>query len=189
MRNLKIALDVDGVLADTIRSWLKLCNERFGLNLLYEQIDHWNFWKDVGITQQDFEKLFNEAWSDWKSMPPTEDKLSAKVEFLKGFGEVDIVTGRSLDTMGYVKRWLNMHRIKSNRIVLVEPDEAKGSLDYDVFIDDSPLNAVDAAERGKTALIYDQPWNRHVGQRENLLRVKSLSEASSMIRSMFNHDG
>ena len=183
---LKIALDVDGVLADTIRSWLRLCNIRFGMNLTYDQIDHWNFWKDVGINQDDFEGLFNQAWYDWRVLPPTEDKIAAKVELLKNIGEVDIVTGRTPDTMEYVEKWLAMQKINCNKIVVVEPDKTKGHLDYDVFIDDSPLNAIDATERGKTALVYDQPWNRHLGQRNNLLRIRDLSQAASHIRSMLN---
>jgi len=180
----KIALDVDGVLADTIRSWLRLCNKRFGMNLTYDQIDHWNFWKDVGINQEDFEGLFNEAWYNWRVLPPTEDKLAAKVELLKNIGKVDIVTGRTLDTMRYVEKWLAMQSINCNKIVVVEPDKTKGHLDYDIFIDDSPLNAIDAAERGKMALVYDQPWNSHLDQRDNLFRIRDLSEAASRIRSM-----
>ena len=86
--------------------------------------------------------------------------------------------------MEYVEKWLAMQKIDYGKIVVVEPDKTKGHLDYDVFIDDSPLNAIDAADRDKTALVYDQPWNRHLDQRDNLLRIRDLSEAASRIRSM-----
>lgn len=189
MPSLRIALDVDGVLADAMPSWLRLCNDRFNLNLTYDQIDKWNFWKDKGMSVKDFERIFNDAWADWKSIPPTEEKLSKKVDLLHKLGYVDIVTGRSPTTMENVTKWLDMQKIRRNRIIVVESDQTKGYLDYDIFIDDSPLNVVDVAERGKTALVYDQPWNRDVSQRENLLRVRDLSEAVTRIRAMLGIRG
>ena len=35
----------------------------------------------------------------------------------------------------------------------------KADLDYDVFIDDSPLNAVKFLENNKKVILYSQPWN------------------------------
>lgn len=186
MQAIRIALDVDGVLADTMRSWLSLCNSRFSMNLTYDQIDKWNFWRDKGMEESDMETLFNQAWEDWEKMPSTEDNLSKKVELLHQFGDVDIVTARNSMTITNVTKWLDKQKIKRDRIVVVEPDQTKGHLDYDVFIDDSPLNLLDIADRGKFALCYDQPWNRDVSQRENLLRIRGLSDACARIRSLLN---
>ena len=189
MRSLRIALDIDGVLADTMRIWLKLCNDRFDMNLTYDQIDRWNFWRDKGMEEIDMETLFNDAWEDWKTLPPTENNLSRKVELLHELGIVDIVTARNSMTIANVTKWLDKEKIRRNSVVVVEPDQTKGHLDYDVFIDDSPLNLLDIADKGKFALCYDQPWNRNISQRENLLRIRGLSDACARIRSLLNsHD-
>ena len=35
----------------------------------------------------------------------------------------------------------------------------KADLDYDVFIDDSPLNALKFLQNNKKIILYSQPWN------------------------------
>jgi 5'(3')-deoxyribonucleotidase len=42
---LRISLDVEGVLADTIRLWIRLWNRRSGRRLEYEDVVEWDFWR------------------------------------------------------------------------------------------------------------------------------------------------
>jgi uncharacterized HAD superfamily protein len=58
----------------------------------------------------------------------------------------------------------------------------KADLDYDVFIDDSPLNAVKFLENNKKVILYSQPWNMHISN-HNLDRITNLSEAIEKIKS------
>ena len=91
---LRIALDVDGVLADTMKLWLRLWNRRSSQSLSYEELVEWDFWKRLGISGEEFMELMKEAWRMWRELPPTEPNLSEKVSRLRSLGRVDIVTAR-----------------------------------------------------------------------------------------------
>ena len=58
----------------------------------------------------------------------------------------------------------------------------KADLDYDVFIDDSPLNAIKFLENNKKMILYSQPWNHHISN-DKLFRISNLSEAIKIIES------
>ena len=68
----------------------------------------------------------------------------------------------------------------------------KADLDYDVFIDDSPLNAIKFLENNKKVILYSQPWNQQIEQailriedisNNGLFRISNLSEATEKIKS------
>ena len=56
----------------------------------------------------------------------------------------------------------------------------KADLDYDLFIDDSPLNAIKFLENNKKVILYSQPWNQHISN-NGLFRISNLSEAIEII--------
>lgn len=171
---MKIALDLDGTLADIISAWLK----RKGSRLDYNYIHRWDFWKDLGYTQSRFIDELSKCWMEWESIRPLEDNIDLYVKALNEFGKVDIVTARDSKSITYAKRWLRYHGIKYDKLVLVKYGEDKAKLDYDLFIDDSPLNVHAIAMVNKRALLYDQPWNRYVkfGTIARMSRIKSLRE-------------
>ncbi|CAD6516998.1 conserved hypothetical protein [metagenome] len=138
---MKIALDVDGVLADVIESWL-IYNNKIRSNISKDDITNWDFWKKFKINRFDFYEELTFCWKDWNSIPPTENNLSIATQNLSNLGQVDIVTARELSTDSFVKSWLKLHDISYQNYVSVIDGPMKANLDYDVFIDDSPLNAM-----------------------------------------------
>jgi len=53
IEKLRIGLDVDGVLADVIHTWLDL-NNKIRRTILKEEISEWNFWERYRIDKYDF---------------------------------------------------------------------------------------------------------------------------------------
>ena len=45
MKSMKIALDVDGVLADIILVWINEYNKKYNAVIEKQIIEHWDFWK------------------------------------------------------------------------------------------------------------------------------------------------
>ena len=179
---MKIALDVDGVLADVIQSWLNY-NNSIRQEISKQEISEWDFWKKFKINRYDFYTELSSCWENWMSVPPTETNLSLTTKNLSKIGQVDIVTARERSTDSFVKNWLNHYDISYDNYVSVIDGPMKANLDYDVFIDDSPLNALKIIEQKKKIILYSQPWNQHILE-DQIHRVSNLSEAIEEINSV-----
>jgi len=177
---LKIALDVDGVLADVIESWLIYSN-KIRARISKDDITNWDFWKKFKINRYDFYEELTSCWKNWNSIPPTEDNLSVVTQNLSNFGQVDIVTAREISTDSFVKNWLKLHDVTYQNCVSVIDGPMKADLDYDIFIDDSPLNAIKFLKRKKNVFLYSQPWNQHISD-QNIQRISTLSEAIEKLK-------
>ena len=181
MIKLKVALDVDGVLADVIASWL-VHNNKIRRQLTRDDITDWDFWKKFQIDRFLFYAELSKCWIDWDVIPPTEQNLSYTTENLTSIARVDIVTAREKSTDRHVQDWLKHHDISFDNYVSVIDGPMKAELDYDVFIDDSPLNAQSFLQNGKTVLLYTQPWNLHMRQ-PDIHRISTLSEGVEILKS------
>jgi hypothetical protein len=179
---MKIALDVDGVLADVIVPWLNY-NNTIRPKISKSDITDWDFWKNHEINPYDFYAELSSCWKNWNSIPPTEENLSSVTKNLLELGQVDIVTARERSTDSFVKNWLDHHNISFDNYVSVIDGPMKADLDYDVFIDDSPLNALKFLKNKKQVILYTQPWNKHISENK-IHRISILSEAVEKIKSV-----
>ena len=183
---MKIALDVDGVLADVVQSWLLRNNRKDDRpKISKQQITDWDFWSRFGIDPFDFYAELNSCWEeDWMSIPPTEDDLSSATKLLSSMGQVDIVTARVRYTNPSVKKWLSYHDVHFDDYVSVIDGPMKADLDYDVFIDDSPLNVERFLQNGKKVILYLQPWNQHIANNVQIHRISNLSQAAKYLKQL-----
>ncbi len=179
---MKIALDLDGTLADIIGLWLEEYNIKNNIKVSYEYITKWDFWLNLGYTPTRFFKELSECWKSWHKVKPIESNISLVVNNLHRFGNVDIVTARDPESSEYAREWLKYHNIKYDNFILVARGSDKAYLEYDIFIDDSPINARKIASLNKRILLYDQPWNRDISNSSNIIRIKRLLDALDLIR-------
>lgn len=177
---MRIALDVDGVLADVIESWL-IFNNKKRTRISKDDVKTWNFWKDFQINRYDFYEELSSCWKNWTSIPPTEKNLSSISKNLSNLGLVDIVTARERSTDTFVKNWLKFHGIVYENYVSVITGPMKADLDYDVFIDDSPLNVMKFLKNNKNIFLYSQPWNQNIDNK-NIKRIFQLSEVIEQLQ-------
>jgi hypothetical protein len=181
---MKIALDVDGVIADVIASWISY-NNKIRPTILKSQISEWDFWKNHGINNFDFYNELSTCWKSWKNIPLTENNIASVTDKLSNLGTVDIVTAREESTHNDVKNWLKLHKINFKNYVGVLEGIEKSQLDYDIFIDDSPLNAKSMLEEGKSVILYSQPWNESFND-NRAMRIRELQTAVPIIDKMIN---
>ena len=171
--HLKIALDLDGVLAETMDAWCKKANEEYGKALKLEDLTSWASWNILGISKNDFYRILDGVWDSWKEIPPTEQNIAEKVSKIRPFGQVDIVTGRSIRTIEAVKKWLTHYKVEYDEFVRVRGWRDKTGLHYDVYIDDAPeLMPLISRSLLSYGILYDRPWNRDVVDMPRVLKAK-----------------
>ena len=183
---LRIAVDLDGVLAETMTAWCVLANQKFGTRLTIEDFEGWAFgkasWRKFGISKGEFFILLDEAWDDWEKVPPTEAGLAAKVRTVETLGSLDIVTGHSRKTVPSAKRWLSHHKIPYERFIRVGGPRDKVLLNYDVYIDDAPdLMPLVSRNPAMKAILYERPWNRNVSTMRGVFKVKDWSQVPKVL--------
>jgi len=173
----RIAVDLDGVLADTMEACCKIINTKYATHFKVSSFNRWKAWETAGISKDEFFHILDQAWFEWRSIPPTEEKLAGKVGRLLEFGEVDIVTGRSPETVPSAKCWLETQKIRFNTFIRTNSGIQKASLNYDVFIDDSPeiMLALSSKPDGY-GILYTQPWNKEMGEMNKILRANSWDQ-------------
>jgi uncharacterized HAD superfamily protein len=182
---LRIAVDLDGVLAETMESWCKRANQCLGTSFKLDDLDTWASWRKLGITREQFFQFLDEAWDDWESIPPTELRLAQKVQKISRLGQIDVVTGRSKESVNAAKKWLAEHRIPYERFVRVPGWKDKIFLNYDVYIDDAPeLMPLISRNPLMWGILYSRPWNRTVPELRQVFRVESWTEISGLLDRM-----
>lgn len=182
---MRIAVDLDGVLAETMEVWCKRANEFLGTNLKLSDLDTWASWRRLGISRDQFFQFLDEAWDEWETIPPTEPRLAEKVEKIAGMGQIDIVTGRSKESVAAAKNWLSNHKIPYQRFVRVPGMRDKIFLNYDVYIDDAPeLMPLISRDPSKWGILYTRPWNTTVPELRHVYRVENWAEISKLLKQI-----
>jgi len=179
---LKIAVDLDGVLAESMLVWCDRANREFGTHLNMEDLDSWSSWRRFSISKDDFYRLLDESWIDWERIPPTEPGIADKVRRIEKFGDVDIVTGRSKGTEEAAKSWVENQKVRYRHFVRVAGWRDKILLDYDVYIDDAP-DLMPLVSRSPTAwaILYDRPWNRDVPRMPKVVKAERWRQIPQLL--------
>ena len=182
---MKIAVDLDGVLAETMEAWCKHANEFLGTNLKLADLDTWASWHKLGISREQFFQFLDEAWDDWESIPPTEPRLAEKVRKIARSGQIDVVTGRSKESVKSAKSWLAEQKIPYQRFVRVPGWKDKIFLNYDLYIDDAPeLMPLISRNPKMWGILYSRPWNRTVPELRQVFRVESWTEIPKLVNQI-----
>jgi uncharacterized HAD superfamily protein len=182
---LKIAVDLDGVLAETMEAWCTRANEFLGTNYTLSDLDTWASWRKLGITRDQFFQFLDEAWDDWKTIPPTEPGLAEKVRKIARLGQIDVVTGRSKESVRAAKHWLADQEIEYRRFVRVPGWKDKIFLNYDVYIDDAPeLMPLISRNPMMWGILYSRPWNKTVPELHQIFRVESWTEIPRLFKEI-----
>src|SRR5712692_7966656 len=83
---LRIAVDLDGVLAETMTAWCQKANAELGTRLKLDDIDSWASWVKLGVTKDQFYRLLDSAWYFLKNAATTETGLAGKVTRIQSLG-------------------------------------------------------------------------------------------------------
>lgn len=181
METLDIALDVEGVLAD---SHAATAERSDFLEPEHCPPNNWDF-----PSEDHYEEYMHVSQNLWHNhahhIPPMADDLWKDTRTLSRRHNVDIVTHRSgVDEQ--VREWLDGYNIHYEDFHVAGRDKTDVG-EYDVHIDDSPQVAQDALESGRSVVLIDRPYNEgfqyELAYEPFVWRVNDLSEAAEVLTS------
>lgn len=161
-----LGVDLDGVCADYTKAFRDFCAERLQRDPSTLPLERsWDF-REWGFDQAAFEELHKAA--------VTEARIMADLDVIDGAAEslwrlsdagvwIRIVTHRLYVNWGHsaaagdTVEWLDRARIPYRDLCFVG---AKRDVGADAYIDDGPHNIQSLRAAGRTAIVFDQPYNK-----------------------------
>lgn len=196
---MKIGIDLDDVLADSLPHFTQAFNERFGLDIQLADAAWRIADRFPHIPRQEADDFFTELIADgFFSSRPLVPHAKEAVEALTEDGHrLYIITGRSPQEEPITRRWLThvevlsrfeavMHRTREP--VGHHKSSVASELRLDLFVEDELAVAHAVSETTIPVLLFDRPWNRG-SLPDNVHRIGSWHEALTRIAALNGGNG
>ena len=154
---MRIAVDLDSILADIMKALLPRLNQKYGLNLIEDQITEW----DYPINGRSIGEDIKEHLADpvfVLTMPEVEGAKQALEELYKDH-EIIVATGRPFYSKRYTYLWLD-GRFKYDNIIFSR-EKTVQNLKCDVLVDDSDIYMSKFLKSGGKGILLRKPWNQN----------------------------
>lgn len=181
----QIAFDIDGVIADSFRAFVRMAREDYGLDVSYEAITEYDFLKvldmDVRIAREIIDRLLDFPLE--MGIEPIEGAVDVLTR-LSGFGPLLLVTARPRKEgiLRWIKGVLPEVPLEAVRIEATGGHGEKLPILQEqgvrYFLEDRMDTCYLLQEVQITPIVFDQPWNRGHHPFE---RVKTWEEIAAMI--------
>ena len=194
---LPIYVDLDDVIAATVKSFIDIVKREFGKVVVHEQITDFDLKKSFCLTQSEYEHLFEVAHRPEEIL--NMDTIEGAVDVLSAWSHkgyhISIVTGRLTSTHESSLEWLAMNNIPYDSFTIVDkyarPDmdpEIAISLDrllemeFCLAVEDSAAMATFLSNDMNTPVaLLDRPWNRELRQNTNVNRYAAWKDLDDSV--------
>lgn len=185
---MKIAVDIDGVLADQVGAALREIEKKYGQ--LYSRDDvncaHWNFdgrdiWSEIALLLADPEYVMG--------LSVIAGSKTALKQLTRH--QICVVTARRPEIEKATKQWLNVHFPCLTDYYYAKTG-TKHTIPSDVLIDDFDLNIVEfvKSDPNRCGILFVQPWSRNETEIEKYAdQVYFCRDWQSVVRAIGEIDG
>lgn len=185
---MKIAVDIDGVLADQVGAVLRKIEENYGQKYSKSDVNcaRWSFggrdiWSEIAKLLTDPEYVMG--------LSVIEGSQTALKQLSKHY--VCVVTARRPETEKATKQWLSTH-FPCLREYYYAKTGTKHTIPSDVLIDDFDLNIVEFVKSnpGRYGILFMHPWSINETDIEKYAdRVYFCREWQSVVKAIGEIDG
>ena len=184
---MKIAVDIDGVLADQVGAVLKVIEKEYGERYSKSDINraHWRFagrelWSEIARLLADPEYVLR--------VPLIEGSQIAVKQLTEH--DVFVVTARRPNAEEATKKWLNAHFPCLTQYYHAKTG-AKHNIPSDVLIDDLDMNIVEFVKSNpnRRGILFEHPWSMNETDiKDYSNQVYYCSEWQSVVRAVVDID-
>ena len=189
--SMRIGIDFDDVVADSISFIVRLHNERYGTSLTRESMTSWRFEEVWGTTLEEAIRRTNEFFAEDQvtGVAPVAGSVEAIKKLKEQGHELYILTGRSENDVEETERWIKHHfpdvfkgvhygnffTLNKNHVFRKKLDTCR-ELGIEVLIEDNDKTALECAAAGIKVFLITTPWNKNFKTTPNIQRVHSWEE-------------
>ena len=184
-------VDLDGVCADYTRGFRDFCAERLGVSPESLPLERsWDF-REWGFAPGQFEEQHLAAINEGRIFS-TLESIPGAAEALWRLSDagvwIRIVTHRLYVNWGHSNAagdtvaWLDQAKIPYRDLCFVG---AKRDVGADAYIDDGPHNIKNLRAAGRTAIVFEQPYNRDIGG----LRASTWEQVEEIVYELMTEAG
>lgn len=182
---MKIAVDIDGVIWDIMGVFLELYNEKYKENIKFNDVIEWYF-----FPQKNFNTIYLPTLKRIDEYPFLDENINHYLFLLMGKHDVKMLT-KEQNPVEIIKKKLESGNIREGfeylELIKLEIADKKVNYKFDIYIDDCPLMVEDIKEHpDKILLLFDQPWNRHCEETENVFKVRDWKDVMGKIDGIEN---
>lgn len=155
---MKIALDFDDVIADTMSAVVTILNEDNGTEWTLDHVEEWNFGPAFGLTQRRAQAMFDTL--DYSRVEPILGSIGGIRSLISMGHSVEIVTSNPREEV--VREWLDRHGVPVNAKVQSLPDKVPYLQNrFDLVFDDNLATIESHNERSRLGkgFLFARPWN------------------------------
>ena len=199
MSSISIYVDLDDVLVQTAQGIIQLAARLYGRRVRYEDLFSFDLAESFGLDAGEYEELFGQANQPGflLALEPHPGARDCLVAARDRGAEIEIVTGRSPDTLSSASEWLLRHGFPEFSVQSVDkygrhaghPDSRPlGWLKqrkFDLAIEDSPETAEYLArEAGTRVFLLERPWNSSSTPAAGPEKVVRIGDWSALERQL-----
>jgi len=182
--NIKVGVDIDGVVCDLTPSLVDRMNKKYGVTLRTEEITEWN-WRFVRLGKDhrpvDIESHaeIKDAFADRdfvQSLPMVQN-AQLGVSILRAIADdVVFVTSRSDSTKDATTAWItdNFGIYDVPKVLFSKLN--KNGHELDILIDDNLETIINFVADGGYGILFRRPWNQKVQTIKRLEDAKSVTK-------------
>ena len=181
---MNLGFDIDGVIADFTPPLLAAVKKNYGSELKREDIYCFDLEVVLGIPHCEEEALIVDVLN--QDLPLNIGAKEALEQLSCQGHSIYLLTCRYGHLRNVTESWLKQKGIPYNQLHLLnEGEKYLAKVDpLDVIVEDSLQEALAWANKVKTILIYDQPWNQTLNVKNLIKRIYNWKEILHEIQQL-----
>lgn len=175
---MKIGVDIDGVIADSLSVWVNELNRYFAQDKKREDMIYYQFEKIYNVTWEEMDSFFRANQELLLTNLAPVEQAADIITRLNDKHEVLIITARPEQYRTITESWLLNQRIIYHNLVMTDFNDKSlycKSLQVDIFIEDSLENALSIYQQGIPVILFDAPYNQG-SLPKGVIRTKNWQE-------------
>lgn len=160
---MRVGVDIDGVLADSLSLWVKELNQYFKQDRSLQQIQLHDVGRIYGITGEEMRRFLYERGRFLMTSPEPIAGASYYLNLLKNSHDIFIVSARDERYGRETREWLYKNGLPYDEILLLgshDKREACLSNELNVLIEDTLRISEEVSAVGVPVLLMDAPYNQ-----------------------------